>query len=492
MVAGVLKKLSGIDRARAHILDLSAEAGHFALAVAARESSTKPVAFYGLDRDPQALAVTRRLLAFQLEESPPRRFQLRTSCQDSLTQEVPETWPPNYDVVIGNPPWRPLQLPELQSLPAEFRCHLRARPDVFLAFMLRAHELLAPGGLLCHVIPSSFLFNRNAAAVRRLLLDEYEILNLTLYPQSSFVEKTCLIPVSFLARKKAAQASNCGRTTISYPSVSLGGKNRPRRVYRARVANVWRQLPHSVLHPLARADCMFLLRSPGEPLEAFGTLQTGAKLGRKRRFHPPRNFLGIHARGIQPFHACSRQLTTYPRDEARFDRGLVDGFLDCVKVVYKDLRYMTHRRFLVAAVAGPGVYPVSTASFFAPEAPSHADFFAALLNSSVANAWYKLHDASRSIKICHLRSLPVMDDATRWQRIGELGQECTRERDLLHRYLSCCGVRNEDRLLAKRFPQAYARLVKLQQAIDEEIFRLYGLSDRRRKVILHLSEARVF
>jgi hypothetical protein len=492
MVSDVLRQLADAGKTRPRILDLSLEAGHFALAVASRSTVRRPVSFYGLDRDREALAVARRLLAFYLEDRPPRCFELHTSCQDSLTRALPASWPSTFDAVLGNPPWRLLNAGGWESLPERFRSYLPPRSDASLAFLLRAHELLAPGGFLCHVVPSGFLFNRGAARVRKLLLDEYRILSLTLYPQRSFVEIPCLIPVAFLARKKGPEGPDRYPTRIVYPAVSLGGESRPRGVYRARVAHVWRQLPHAAMHPLARADCTFLLRELGKPLAAFGSLYTGAKLGRKCRVRPSRSFRGVHARGIRPFHVCLGELTTYSEDEDRLDRPLIPGFLDRVKVVYQDFRYMTHRERLVAAVAGAGVYPVSTASFFAPEDPDSAHFFAALLNSAFANAWYKLHDTSRSIKIHFLRSLPVAHDPKSWRKIADLGQDCGRQRELFHRQLPSCSLRNEGRVLAARFPEVHARLVTLRRTLDEAIFDLYGLSDRRRKVVRRLSAARVF
>src|SRR5260370_33542428 len=99
---------------------------------------------------------------------------------------------------------------------------------MYLAFMLRAHALLRPGGYLAYVVPSGFLFNCTAAPIRRLLLEQYEILSLTTYPQRSFIEVPCIIPISFLARKKERRDKRVLFTKIRNEHTGLGGPYRRR------------------------------------------------------------------------------------------------------------------------------------------------------------------------------------------------------------------------------------------------------------------------
>ena len=117
----------------------------------------------------------------------------------------------------------------------------------------------------------------------------------------------------------------------------------------------------------------------------------------------------------------------------------------------QELRYMTHRERLIAACAGPGSCAVSTVMMFFPSDEKYCDFFAAILNSQLANAWYKLRDVSRSIKLTHLRVFPVPFDVKYWKRICELARDCRLLRLEFHKKVPCCTVNSEDGFLMKGF-----------------------------------------
>jgi hypothetical protein len=343
------------------------------------------------------------------------------------------------------------------------------------------------------VVPSAFLFNQNAAAVRRLLLDEYELLSLRIYPQRSFVELPCVIPVSFLARKRVHETRAAGHTKIIYDSGPSGGRARPRNNRRARIVPMWKKLDGCVFNPALRPNARFLLDQRSETtLSDVGILESGGRLSRTRAVQVPFSFRGIHARAIRPFHVCSRRLTFYPRGQPRFDRPLNRDLLERRKIVFQDLRYMTHAQRLVAAVAESGEYPVSTAAMFVPQDHATADFFEALLNSAFANAWYKVRDVNRSIKLSYLRRLPVVFDRDAWQRIGVLARRCRTIRSYYHRRLSVCTLWEEQNVLMSRFSRQHYWLVQLQAQIDTEVFRLYGLSPSESRAVLELSAVRVF
>jgi hypothetical protein len=139
----------------------------------------------------------------------------------------------------------------------------------------------------------------------------------------------------------------------------------------------------------------------------------------------------------------------------------------------------------------PGSYPVSTAGIFVPAQQNHAHFFAALLNSALANAWYKLRDLNRAIKISYLRLLPVPHDLQRWMGIGRLAEEYSEIRLSLHDDLGSCVLRQEHRTLARSFPRVWSRMEDIRQEIDRRIFDLYQISRARRKEVLQIAAARV-
>ena len=281
MSRDLLQALESNRHARIDVADLSLEAGHFALSLLSQLPS-RSVRFFGIDRDAAALQLAERILTFALDRSGCGLFKFHTARLDSICDRLPERWPRRFDAVIGNPPWKtrhPTDSPLLRRLLHPF---LSGNFDLSLAFILRAHELLKPHGLLSMVLPSGFLFNQNAEMVRSLLLDEYDILKLSIYPRRSFIEIPCLAPVSFLARKHPSARLRRSHTAICYIHDKIGHSKRKRASRMAAIAAIWTRLPGKVFHPLANGKVQFLADiETGSSLSGWGDLACGAML-RKR------------------------------------------------------------------------------------------------------------------------------------------------------------------------------------------------------------------
>jgi Eco57I restriction-modification methylase len=434
-----------------------------------------------------------RILHFATQGDETTRFLFRFACQESLLRRLPKAWPCQYDAVVGNPPWGARKSWVPAALRHQFEPLLMGHYDVYLAFILRAHSLLKPGGYLSYVIPSGFLFNCTAAPVRRLLLENYDILALTIYSQRSFVEVPCVIPISFLARKKDRAGKRVGYTKITNADTGLGGPLRKIESARVRVAHIWKKLPGCGINPLVRNETAFLAKDlPGVPLREFGHVSSGARFGKTNRVRPTAAFRGIRACDMRPYHACPRGSRLFRTTDGVFDRVPDEAAIEVQKVVFQELRYMTHGKRLVSALAGPGTLPVSTAGLFVPKDRKHSRFFVALLNSAVVNAWYKLRDLNRAIKIGYLRSLPVPEDTKVWETIGLLAEACTDIRMFFHRHCSLCAIRNEGEWLSQRFPKEWFRLVEHQGEIDRKLLDLYGIPMTSRPAVMDLGTRRSF
>lgn len=476
------------------ILDLSMEGGHFALGARLRVQKRQALRFFGMDQDHVAVELASRIVDFAGTRGRRVDFAFSCSCQDSLLTPLPRNWPRQYDAVVGNPPWIARKPIVSEVLRKRFWPLLRGHYDVYLAFMLRAHAVLKPGGYLTYVVPSGFLFNCTAAPIRRLLLEDYDILSLTTYPQRSFVEVPCVIPISFLARKKSSTSNDrTVLTRIKNEQTGLGGPDRPRVCMSARVADIWKRVPGFGMNPLVRAGTEFLVSGlRGVLLGELGKVSSGARLA---QFHPKSSstaFRAVHACDLRPFHACLRNVKLYMPRDAVFDRPPAREVIRAEKVVFQELRYMTHSQRLLAAVAGPGTLPVSTAALFLPRDSGTAPFFAALLNSALANAWYKLRDVNRAIKIGYLRQLPVPDNPKMWRSIAELAGECAWLRTFFHDRLNSCTLRAEEERLANQFPKQWNRLVRYQRTIDVQVLDLYQITKSQRPYVFRLAAARVF
>ena len=124
-----------------------------------------------------------------------------------------------FDAVIGNPPWvRAEELaPELRERLAErFRwwhgCHAGGfahRPDLSLAFLERAHELAAPGGIVALLVPAKLAAAGYAAATREALSARttlHAAADLTAAHRSAF--DATVYPMAIVSSKRAPPAGH--------------------------------------------------------------------------------------------------------------------------------------------------------------------------------------------------------------------------------------------------------------------------------------------
>lgn len=490
MCRDLLAALSKVRAAWVNIADLSLEVGHFPLGLLACPSPLK-ICFYGMDRDESALRTAERILQFALESADKRNFQLITAQNDSTLGTFPPHWPGQFDAVIGNPPWKTRHSTDTHQLRNAYSPYLSGQFDVYLAFMLRAHQLLRPGGFLSMVVPSAFLFNQNAAPVRELFLRHYRIIRLSIYPRRSFIEIPCVIPVSFLAQKSEGATKRL--TTISYHPSSLGGLHRPRFGTRRAAAWVWSRLPDRVFNPFARKEMLFLLSIGGNRrLSDYGVLACGAQFGRETPTASPISFLGFNGKDLRPFHSCRRHAVLYRAGYKDFARTPPIRYVATAKVLFQKTRCMTLPARLVAALAGEGTLATSAASMFVPREVEHVGFFEALLNSDLANAWYKLREVNRSITLSVLADLPVVFDPAVWKNIRALGRELAEIREYFHRQSQSCTVAQEHEVFSEHFPRMWAKMVRIKNEMDSSIFGLYQLKREQRQIASELSRARVF
>jgi len=492
LVGDVLRALGSAQRAT--MLDLSVEAGQFPVTVLAKAPASIAVSFYGIDRDQEALRMTRKHFRFAERWRDSARFTLSLTCRDSLLNECPRGWPRQFDVVLGNPPWNASPGKYTEQVREAFRSRLSDHFDHYLAFILRAHALLRPGGLLGVVLPSSFLFNESARRVRELLLDHYDVVSLRIYPRRSFIEIPCLVPVAFLCMKKEISSGPVRQSLIEYHPMPLGGPLKPRTSLICNAVEYWKALPGQPFHPLVRPESARLIHSLHElpRLKDYGSAIKGASVQKRDPVAPEVEFLGFQARDIRPFHACVRGSRKYSRVDARFQTSPSAVYVNAEKVLFQNFRFITQERRLIAAVAGPGNYPVGSASMFVPNDPKDSWFFAALLNSSVANAWFKVRDVSRNIKLELVREVPVPAEKNMKDRVRALAGRCANLRDELHQIGGKCVIGSEHRFADQKASRLLGALRESERMLDEIFYELYNLSRTERRTVAEVANLRIF
>jgi hypothetical protein len=484
-----------IGRTRLNMLDLSVEAGHFPVSVVASAPPELEINFYAVDRDPIALRLTKRLVSFAVEHSQSRTGKkLFSSCRDSLLDALPANWPSNFDVVLGNPPWAGTKNGYNRTIKDAFAPWLSHNFDLYLAFILRASQYVKPGGTLAFVVPSTLLFNESAVSVREHLLEHYDVISMRLFPRRSFIEVPCLIPIAMVLTKKNGVQSTKKKTLIAYHPHPLGGRFRPRTTSRSFAPEIWSKDPMKSFHPIAGPQYSAFLRHFAElpRLSEYGRVLCSAKLEVEKTLPLKSAFRGFHARDIRIFHACPRGSHVYKINARCFAVPPDPVYLRARKVVFQNFRYMTHERRLVAAAIGPGEYGVSTAAQFIPHEGRLTDFYSALLNSSVVNAWFKLADVSRSIKLTHVRNIPVALDDDLVREIDATAARARGALAVLHDQLERCPNSNGEIHYCGPSRDVYLEFRRDLDYLDKLFLDLYRLSDKQRRMATTLSGVRVF
>jgi len=484
----VLRYLPRSELGAPALLDLSIEGGSFPLEVL-RQLRGRRVRFFGLDRDVAATSLAREVFDWAIRRSGRVGLSLRTSHRDSLFAPLPSGWPSAFEGVIGNPPWKRCSPRERRRFALRFPTLGSGHCDVYQAFILRAHELLRPGGVLGYILPSEFLFNSGAESVRRLLLDHYEIHELLLFPRGAFIEVPCIAPVGIVARKLSGRRASRSHITVLRVQTDVGRAERSPESRRIPTAGLWTGDRRAAFNPVLDSRNAWIRRLEGDQtLADLGELHSGALPVRDRGSPVQIPFAGLLGRHVRPFHTCARSAVQFSAGSTALHRALRTEWVSRTKVILKSVRCVTLARRLCAGRAGRGVVPVNTAAMFIPRSTLICSLVEALLNSDVANAWYKAHDLSRKIRLTVLERLPIVWDLRSWKTIAELG---TSLRELSTMECAACQRFSGAQALSPSRSHGKRLIVTLKE-LNHEVERLYRLSQHQARVVARLSAVRVF
>jgi len=80
-----------------------------------------------------------------------------------------------FDLVIGNPPYYVLKKENVET---HYYNYFDGRPNIFLLFIIKSLKLLTDDGILCFILPKSFLNCLYYNKTRKYIYDNYLILNI--------------------------------------------------------------------------------------------------------------------------------------------------------------------------------------------------------------------------------------------------------------------------------------------------------------------------
>jgi len=80
-----------------------------------------------------------------------------------------------FDLIIGNPPYYVLKKTDTDKY---YYDYFDGRPNIFLLFIIKSLQLLTDGGILCFILPKSFLNCLYYNKTRKYIYDNYHILSI--------------------------------------------------------------------------------------------------------------------------------------------------------------------------------------------------------------------------------------------------------------------------------------------------------------------------
>jgi hypothetical protein len=191
---------------------------------------------YGVDIDPQAIAVTKLALWLMLLESCPiapplPALALNLRCGNALidTDCYNFAWQPafpdvfangGFDVVLGNPPYldsegMALHLPQWRQICCQQYRSAVGNWDLFCVFIEKAIDLCRPGGFVSLIVPNKLASAEYAGAVRRLLRQAADLITIRDYSAVP-VFAASVYPLAFVAQKCLPPTVRGGESQVHY------------------------------------------------------------------------------------------------------------------------------------------------------------------------------------------------------------------------------------------------------------------------------------
>lgn len=260
--------------------------------------------FCGVDRDQQAVELTKILLALEFSaDARPEQFELdlpnlskklrsgnslldpsdfdqecrhdTALCKQLSAFSWPKSFPDEmqrggFDCILGNPPYglsRNEQIPaeENERLKTVYASYRSGKVNRYLSFMAKGYQLLRPGGTLSFIVPNAWLGIRGGTAMRKMLLEDGSLEEIVVFDCPVFDEPS-VEAVIFRARKGAqSKTIRVLRTRDTSEAHSGEGFDVPTELClknpEATIPTLWRPELQPIFDIL-RANCMRLDDSP--------------------------------------------------------------------------------------------------------------------------------------------------------------------------------------------------------------------------------------
>ena len=119
---------------------------------------------------------------------------------------------PAPDLIIGNPPYFVMKKEDVAT---EYYPYFDGRPNIFVLFIMKSAQILRAGGVLCFVLPSSFMNSQYYDKTRKYIVRHFTILHISRCDDSNVSDAyldTAQDTIILILRNN--DASGAGATTL--------------------------------------------------------------------------------------------------------------------------------------------------------------------------------------------------------------------------------------------------------------------------------------
>ena len=417
------------------VLDPCAGAGAFLVAAARAGLSD----LYGLDLDAQALRVARRALRLCGASARLRRV-------DAL-RFTPAT---PADLLVSNPPYGHVPTErERGFLLRAFPALRGGEIDRYAAFLLRALQLVRPGGAAALLIPDTWMFLSRAGRLREAILAQAEVAAIVDLGKPFASAKDTRVQALVLVRKPGpARPAFVGRASAALAEVS-------REELAATARGGWfvyRSHDERALCAAMEANAVPL----GAACEVGYGMRTGANARHLARREPGPGEIGlVGGEDVTPYALRWKPKTLIDEEPLR---KLVARQLGAQRIAVQRIRTNAQApwaRWLEAAMAPDGRVCLDSLSTLACADPERLWALLALVQSVALQRHHRLRTTDVNVKPSALRELPV-------------------PRALLEAPGELAALARERARVAPDPLRSHA----LDRRIDACVYRLFGLSRR--------------
>lgn len=464
-----------IDPEERSVLDGSCGAGNLLRAASERLEALLPADYQlqtratylsqrmiGIDADPFAIRVARRALI--ITHIP---YDLDWDMRSGDFLETPFDIKPT--IIITNPPFQGQGS--------------RGGKEKAAAFLRRYIEMLPPNGILGTFVPARLLQNPDETDFRRFILDQCHLIETWLLPEGSIPSSGISIAVLILRKKTANTPDYAGKSRVynvyqpgMVPAFAAGTSTS--QAYVTQVDTGY--FAYGSIVPRNLASLWDRLQSHCPSLqdgsyESFNGVQGSLHCFSSEQHKGWHQCLSVQE-GLDTFNIQWEQQTK---------QKYVDYDSDCLsrrrqawhfqvpeKIVIQGERNPNSPWRLVAAVDRERLVIKESFHYILPiETGLSLNVLTAILNSSVANAWYSEHDVSHHITQYLLAQLPIpICSASQQQNIEQMVQHISAMKqkliDVSVHDTQWQAVRDLVRELDGVIAQAYGLSTAEQRAID--------------------------